>query len=262
MASQTRTPEDPLLTAADSLPVRIENPDGRASFLLLGDHAGKLMPSRLGTMGLGAADRRRHIAWDIGVAELGAALAARLDAPFVAQRYSRLVVDCNRAPDAADAIAPVSDGTPIPANAGLSDAARAARFAEVHEPYHRAIGAELARRDAAGLETVLVALHSFTPVMGPSARPWEVGVLHDRGDTRFALACLGLLRGRGDLVVGDNEPYRMDRIDYTVPRHAYPAKRPYVELEIRQDLLSEQAGVERWTAIFADVLTKGARALD
>jgi predicted N-formylglutamate amidohydrolase len=263
MASITR-PSDgdatwSLLTADDPPPVRIVNPYGASPFLLIGDHAGNLIPRRLGTLGIDAAERVRHIAWDIGIAELGETLSAALDAVFVAQTYSRLVVDCNRAPGAGGAIAAVSDGTCIPANRDLDDAARAARYAEIHAPYHAAIDAELARRDAAGMPTIVVALHSFTPVYGGAApRPWQIGILHDGGDNSFALACLAELRSRGDLVVGDNEPYKMDGIDYTVPRHCFPALRPYVEVEVRQDLLAAQGGPAVWTAILAQTLKAAA----
>jgi predicted N-formylglutamate amidohydrolase len=124
--------------------------------------------------------------------------------------------------------------------------ARAARIAELHEPYQRAIGDELARRDEAGRATILVSLHSFTPHFAGFDRPWHAGVLHDRGDASFAVAMLRALAALPDLVIGDNQPYRMDKIDYTVPRHAYPARRPYVELEIRQDLIADAAGQSEW----------------
>lgn len=240
--------------------MRIVNPYGASQYLLIGDHAGNVVPRRLGTLGLDAAERERHIAWDIGIAALGETLSATLDAVFVRQTYSRLIVDCNRAPGAADAIAPVSDATIIPGNHDLDESARAARYAEVHEPYHAAIAAELARRDAAGTNTILVALHSFTPVYGTAPpRPWQVGILHDRGDTSFALACLDVLRSRGDLTVGDNEPYKMDGTDYTVPRHCYPAARPYVEFEVRQDLLAADGRPARWATILAETLAAAAR---
>ncbi len=262
MASSTRPSEDQsggetdgsLLGADDAPPVAIVNPGGTSPFLLIGDHAGNEIPSRLGTLGLSERDRSRHIAWDIGIAELGVILASTLDAAFVRQTYSRLVVDCNRAPHAHDAIAPISDATPIRGNQKLNDASRAARYTEIHEPYHAAIAAELARRDAAGASTVLVALHSFTPKMGSDERPWQIGILHDGGDPGFALDCLTTLRSRSNLVVGDNEPYRMDQVDYTIPRHAYPSMRPYVEVEVRQDLLQAQDGPSHWVSILADVL--------
>lgn len=218
------------------------------------------MPERLGDLGVGAAELARHIGWDIGIAGLGALLAEQLDAVFVAQTYSRLVIDCNRAPSAADAMPEVSDGTPIPANAALGTMDRDARVAAIHAPYQQAIADEIARRDDIGQATVLVALHSFTPVMRGFARPWEIGVLYHRGDATFAQAVLALLRQDGRWTVGDNEPYAMDTIDYTIPRHAYPRRLPYVELEVRQDLIAEEAGQREWADALATVLTNARSA--
>lgn len=243
-----------LLGPDDPPPFSVINPEGGASFLLIGDHAGDAVPAALDGLGVSAAERARHIGWDIGTARLGALLAEALDAPFVAQTYSRLVIDCNRDPDAGDAIPALSDGTAIPANAVLSPADRAARIAAVHAPYHAAISAVIAHRTASGIPPVLVALHSFTPVMAGTARPWHVGVLHDGGDTRFALALLAALQTEPGLIVGDNEPYRMDGTDHSVPRHAYPPRLPYVELEIRQDLLASEADCARWTALLERLL--------
>ena len=251
-ASQT------LLGTEDAAPVSVINPKGASSFLLIGDHAGNAVPKALGSLGLSDAELSRHIGWDIGIGELGALLAERLDAVFVRQTYSRLVIDCNRSPSQPDLIAEVSDGTVVPANAGLGEADRAARFAEIHTPYQAAIAAEIARRDAAGMATVLIALHSFTPAMQGAlrdqARPWHIGILHDGGDTAFAHALLDVLRDEADLVVGDNEPYRMDLIDYTIPRHAYPLRRLYAEIEVRQDLLGPTEGCAAWADRLARML--------
>ena len=242
------------------------NPAGPSPFLLIGDHAGNAIPDALGTLGLSEVERSRHIGWDIGIAALGTGLSAALDAVFVHQHYSRLVVDCNRAPGAPDAMPPVSDGTVVPGNAALSDEDTAARFGAIHAPYQAAIGAEIARRDAVAQPTVLIALHSFTPRMtgqgmAGQSRPWQIGVLHDGGNAAFALALLERLRGLGRYTVGDNEPYRMDLIDYTVPRHAFAAGRPYAELEVRQDLLGDAAGVAGWCEVLAAILPETWDAL-
>ena len=236
------------------------NPEGRSPFLLIGDHAGNAVPERLRTLGLSDADRARHIAWDIGVGALGAALAARLDAVFVRQTFSRLVIDCNRDPATADAIPEASDGTKIPGNTGLREVDRAARVAAIHAPYQAAIAAEIGRRAVAGQVTVLISLHSFTPVMAGVRRPWEIGILHDGANDRFALALLDRLRARPGLVVADNEPYRMDATDHTVPRHAFAAGLAYAELEIRQDLLGNDARIADWARILADALTDAIAA--
>jgi len=246
-------PIEPLLGLNDPDPVQIVNPGGRSDLLLIGDHAGNVVPAALGSLGIGLDDLVRHIGWDIGIAGLGTALAAMLDAVFIRQTYSRLVIDCNRDPARADAMPAVSDGTRIPANEALTDADRAARVAAIHAPYQAAIAAELTRRDAGGRQTHLVSLHSFTPAMAGVARPWQVGVLHDRGELSLTHRTLSRLRADPALTVGDNEPYRMDGIDHTVPRHAYP-DRPYVELEVRQDLLADAAGVAAWAARLATVL--------
>lgn len=232
-------------------PVVRTNGQGRSGFLLIGDHAGTAIPERLGRLGLADADLARHIASDIGVRGLGEALADRLDAVFLHQHYSRLVIDCNRDPGSDEAIPAVSDGTAIPGNAGIDAAERARRIATIHAPYQQAIAAEIAHRV---VPPVLVSLHSFTPVLAGSARPWHVGVLHDGHADGFALALLDALRRRGDLPVGDNAPYRMDATDHTVPRHAFGAGLRYAELEVRQDLIADAAGQRRWCAILADAL--------
>lgn len=254
-----------LLTPGDPSPVTIVNAGGTSPFLLIGDHAGNAIPAALGTLGVGDADRSRHIGWDLGVAELGSLLAERLDAPFIAQTYSRLVVDCNRPPEAAGAMPAVSDGTPVRGNAALSADERTARIDAIHRPYHDAIAAELARRVNARRPAVLVALHSFTPALsgggaGGGARRWHVGVLHDGGEHAFALALLRALCAVPALVVGDNEPYAMAGIDYTVPRHAYPLALAYAEIEVRQDLLAGRAGQLHWAELLDRALRAAARA--
>ena len=248
-----------LLTADEPSPVRIVNPGGSSSFLLIGDHAGNRIPAALGKMGVSDADRARHIGWDIGVAGLGKALAGQLDAVFIAQVYSRLVIDCNRDPGAPDACPAISDGTIVPANERLMAEDRTARNAAIHAPYQAAIAEELAGRDAAARDTTLVALHSFTPSMRGTDRPWQIGVLYGGGDATFAQAVLHCLEDRGDLIVGDNEPYAMDTIDYTIPRHAFAAARRYVELEIRQDLLASGGQQADWARLLADVLPRALR---
>ncbi|MET0252342.1 MAG: N-formylglutamate amidohydrolase [Novosphingobium sp.] len=242
-----------MLAPGDPPPFRVTNAEGRASFLLIGDHAGDCIPRALGDLGLAAADRRRHIALDLGIAALGPLLATRLDAAFVAQSYSRLVIDCNRDPARPDAVPAVSDGTPVPGNVGLSAEARRARVEAIHTPYHAAIAAGLERGDG----TALVALHSFTPALsagGAEQRPWHAGVLYGGGDETFARAALVELRRRLDAPVGDNQPYAMDGIDYTIPHHCFAAGRRYVEFEIRQDLLTAPGGAERWAELLGEVL--------
>ncbi|MGI8943607.1 MAG: N-formylglutamate amidohydrolase [Qipengyuania sp.] len=211
--------------------------DGDSPFVLLGDHAGNSIPGSLNDLGLPDAELTRHIAIDLGVAELGTLLAERLAAPFIRQTYSRLAIDCNRNPSTQGSIAETSDGTCVPGNQDLSPAQRAARAAEIFEPYHEAISRVLDDREARAQETILVSLHSFTPVFAGFARPWDIGVLHDGRRDSFALDLLARLQAAGEWSVADNEPYKMDETDYTVPRHAYPRSLRYVEVEVRQDLI-------------------------
>lgn len=242
-----------LLGPDDLPPFVITNRDGRSPFLLLGDHAGRAIPRSLGDLGVPAAEMDRHIAWDIGVAATGERLAAALDACFIRQTYSRLVIDCNRRPDAPDLAPAISDGTPVPANADLTGADRARRLAEIHQPYQTAIADRIADRLERGQPTVLVSLHSFTPIMAGIARPWLYGVLH-RNDSPFSDAVLGLLRAAFGDQAGDNQPYAMDGRDNTIPRHADANGLDYLELEIRQDLIADGAGQARAAALVAEIL--------
>jgi predicted N-formylglutamate amidohydrolase len=233
----------------------VHNAGATSPFLLVGDHAGNRIPGSLGRLGLDDAELQRHIAWDIGIAELGLLLGDSLAASFIHQIYSRLVIDCNRRTGAPDSIPAVSDGTPIAGNAGLASADGDARAAAIHAPYHQAIADEIDRRTSLGLPTVLVALHSFTPAMNGVDRPWHVGILYDAGDIRFARATMAAFAQNPALIVGDNEPYSMDTIDFTIPTHAYPRGLPYVELEIRQDLLAHSEGVKAWSHHVEQALT-------
>lgn len=237
-----------LLDQDEPEPVVAFNSGGSSPFLILGDHAGNAIPRRLGGLSLSREDRERHIAWDIGVKSLGELLATTLNASFLHQHYSRLVIDCNRDPASAEAIPEISDGSPIPGNASLTEEARTERVAAIHRPYHERITTELDRRSRSNRPTILIALHSFTPIMAQIERPWHVGVLYSDGNTRFATALLERLLTEPDIIVGDNEPYQMDDTDHTIPRHAFANSLPYVELEIRQDLIAETAGQHVWNA--------------
>lgn len=205
-------------------------------------------------MGLREPALSRHIAWDIGVAGLGERLSAALDATFIAQRFSRLVIDCNRDPARADSIPGMSDGTVVPANQALTSAEREARISQVFAPYHARITEELDARAARAQSTIVVALHSFTPTMQGFARPWRFGVLH-LGASAYSDAVLTRLRAEPDEPeVGDNEPYRMDDVDFTIPQHAIARGLDYLELEVRQDLISDAAGQQSVADLLVRVL--------
>ena len=247
-----------LIEPDEGEPAIVQRLGSRAPFLIVCDHAGRATPRSLGDMGVPPAGWERHIAWDIGAAALSLALGEAWGAAVIRQRWSRLVIDCNREPSRADAIPEVSDGQPVPANVGLSPEARAARVAEVHAPYHAAVDAELDARAAAGVGTLLVLVHSFTPRMAGVDRPWTFGVLH-AGNSPASHAALELLRREPGEVVGDNEPYAMDEIDHTAPVHATARGLDYLELEVRQDLIADAAGVARVASILARVVPAAAR---
>ncbi len=250
----------PLLDEDEPSAVIVENEAGRSDFVIACDHAGNRIPRRLGMLGLAAPDLARHIAWDIGAGAVASRLAAMLDAVLIRQTYSRLVIDCNRAPDAPSSIVEVSEATPIPGNAGLSAATREARRREVFDPYHRRIARELDARQDAFRPTVLLALHSFTPVFHGVARPWQCGVLYNR-DPRLARIVGDLLKERG-LAVGDNEPYAVsDETDYTIPVHGERRGLPHLELEIRQDLIAAADVQQEWAELLARLLPEAWRHL-
>nr|WP_239478677.1 N-formylglutamate amidohydrolase [Lichenicola cladoniae] len=243
-----------LLTQADPGPVQILHEQSGSDILLVIDHAGRAVPASLGRLGLPDAEFERHIAWDIGVLGVGEHLCTLLDATAVVQRYSRLVIDCNRTPRHPTSIAPRSDGTDVPGNRGLDDAARDARRDEIFTPYQDAITALVDARLQAGRPPVLVAVHSFTPVMAGHVRPWHAGVLYNH-DPRYGRALRALLEAEGDLVVGDNEPYALsDTDDYTVPVHGERRGLLHVELEIRQDLIATPEGQRDWAKRLARLL--------
>jgi predicted N-formylglutamate amidohydrolase len=245
---------DHLLAPDDPPPVRVLRPDGRSDFVLTADHAGRTIPKRLGMLGLPESELARHIAWDIGIAGVTERLSEALDAVAVLQNYSRLVIDSNRQPGLDSSIPTISELTPIPSNESLSSAEREARRREIFQPYHDRIEQLLEARRASGRRTLLIAMHSFTPVFKGIARKVEVGILYNR-DPRLPHIILELLRHDGDLAVGDNEPYAVgDLSDYTVPVHGETRGLPHVEIEIRQDLIADAAGQARWAARLARLL--------
>ena len=246
--------EAALLEPDEPDPVTLENESGDSVFFLTCEHAGRVFPRKLGRLGLPEAETLRHIAWDIGIGAVGRELSRLLNAAVILQTYSRLVIDCNRDPKVPSSIPEISETTEIPGNRSLDEAERAVRVDAIFRPYHNAIAAALDRRAAAGRASVLVALHSFTPVFKGIPRPWHVAVLFNR-DPRLAHALAELLRAESGLMVGENEPYRVsDLTDYTVPVHGERRGLPHVEIEIRQDLITDPAGQREWAGRLARLL--------
>ncbi len=234
---------------------------GASPFLLVSDHAGNAIPKRLGGLGISGDDRDDHIAIDIGIFATCNWLAQRLDAHYIAQTYSRLVIDSNRRPGVAASIPEASDGRAIPGNLGIDRAECERRVEEIFTPYHDAIAAALDARAAARRVTVLCAMHSFTRSMDGIRRPWDIGIIHGPS-TDVADALIQALED-SELCVGRNEPYGIDfENDYTVPVHGEGRGGPSVEVEICQDLIREDAGQRRLAAILEAAFRHAADRLD
>ena len=245
-----------ILSGGDPEPVETVNLGGASTFLLTCEHAGRAVPSRLGDLGVKSSEFDRHIAYDIGAEGLARMLSSLLDAPLFLQRYSRLVVDCNRPFEAPDCIPEISDGTVVPANKALSQASRRQRYLEIHAPFHRAVGAFLDRREAR-TPTILISVHSFTPRLAGKDRTWLVGALSNQ-DRTFADRFLSdFVAANPGIAAAHNEPYVVDDMsDYTIPVHGEARGIPHVLLEIRNDQIATPEGQAIWAQLLSDVLVQ------
>ncbi|SOC46399.1 predicted N-formylglutamate amidohydrolase [Rhizobium subbaraonis] len=253
-----------LLLAGDPEPVERVNLQGGSAIFLTCEHAGRAVPSALGDLGVASDEMDRHIAYDVGAEGLAHALSERLGSALVLQRYSRLVIDCNRPFEADDCVVLRSDGTRVPANADLGESDRLRRYAEIHEPLHEAIKVALDERQAAGRPTVLVSVHSFTPVMRSTGavRDFELGLLYNR-DGRFARHLAeAFAAANPDSSVRLNEPYVVDdQSDYTIPVHGERRGLPHVLIEVRNDLITDARGQQEWADRLAEPLRRAADML-
>lgn len=230
------------------------NPAGRSAVLLVCDHASNALPRAYGTLGIAPEKMFQHIAWDVGAAAVTRRLARRLDAAAVLGGTSRLFVDLNRYPDDETAIAAFSDGTVVHGNQALSEAERAHRLAW-HRQYHNEVERWLAKLSD-GARPVLLFIHSFTPIIRGEARPWHLGVLHD-GRSEESRRLLAILGRDERIVVGDNKPYSIDQPrSFSIFTHAVDRGRPYVALEIRQDLIETEPGADQWAALIGDAFVE------
>lgn len=251
-------PQSRLLSPSDPFPVEIVNPAGGGDVLLICEHAGREIPSSLGDLGIAAAEMDRHIAYDIGARDLACMLAQRLDARLVAQRYSRLVIDCNRPTEADDSIPSVSDGTEIPANSNLDEQERTQRVTEIFEPFDRTLTEAI----RACRPKAIFAIHSFNPVLRGVRRPWDIGFLY-RKDERTSRALEHyLLAAAPDLSIGMQQPYTIsDQSDWFVPVHGERNGIAHSLIEVRNDHISHPGGVARFADLLAgaiDSFTKGS----
>jgi len=255
--AQSGTNTSAILSDTDPSPVEVFNPKGSSAYVLTCEHAGRLIPHQLGDMGLEDRHLERHIAWDIGAEGLARRMAKALDAPVVLQRFSRLVIDCNRPFTAHDSIPEISDGTEIYTNQGLSDPQKSARIDELHTPYHNEITAILNARERAKKSTALVSIHSFTPCLevAPAPRPWDVGFLYNRHEQLSHHVHDVMETEANHLCFTFNEPYRVDDLeDYTIPIHGEKRGIPNMLIEVRNDNIVEEGGQREWAELMSHVL--------
>lgn len=223
---------------------------------MLCDHASSYIPPEYGTLGLSAEERLSHIGWDPGALPVAEQLATALDATLVESCVSRLIADCNRPLDAPDLVPEISEWTTIPGNRSLATEERERRIAAAHAPYHARIDEVIGERLAAGRETWLLAIHSFTPVYKGISRPWQIGVIHDE-DMSLADPILEALAAAAGITVGDNQPYSpVDRVYYTLERHARSRDLHCVMIEIRNDEIRDRRGQREWAGLLAGILMK------
>ncbi len=243
-----------LLAPDEPAPFECIGAAGPRPALLVCDHAAARIPSALGTLGLPPAKLADHIALDIGASALTAQLVRRLQIPAVRAAYSRLVIDCNRRLDDPSAFPEISDGVQVPGNDRLGHAERELRAETLYWPYHHAVRDQLAGLEALAAAPALIAIHSFTPSMNGQSRPWQIGILWDK-DPRVPVPVMARLRQVPGLQVGDNEPYSGKHpADFTVDHHAEAEGLPHVSIEVRQDLITTDEGVEHWADVLAEAL--------
>jgi predicted N-formylglutamate amidohydrolase len=239
------------------LPPFVTKPgDYSRGVVVICDHASKAIPPELHGLGLSPKDQERHIAWDIGAAEVAIFLAVRFNLPAVFSGVSRLVIDCNRNPDDPASIPAEVDKTPVPGNVGLTVWDRTERMSRWFVPYHNGVEALVSAALASSRDPVVLAVHSMTPVLNGEVRTWPIA-LSSHEDKRLATPMLAALRKRIGFLVGDNQPYALDPAeDYTVPVHAMRRALRHLQVEFRQDLVASEQGAAKWAAVFGDALAE------
>jgi predicted N-formylglutamate amidohydrolase len=235
--------------------------DRPGRWLITCDHASNRVPDWIdgGSLGIDAADMQRHIAWDVGAAGVTRALAQALDSPAILSDFSRLVIDPNRGEDDPTLVMKLYDGTIIPANRHVDAVEVMRRLDALHRPYHDAYARLAARRP----DTVIVAIHSFTPCLrGRAPRPWQIGVLYSHLDERLSRRLIDRLMQEPDLCVGDNEPYSGHLPGDAIDRHALMPGRLNTLIEVRNDLITTPAQQQAWAQRLAPILTQVLEGFD
>lgn len=237
------------LIAADEPPaLSIINPDGRSQLLLVCEHASWRVPRSLNNLGLSSDSLKRHIGWDINAVEVARALSDHFDARLVIANYSRLVTDLNRSINDHNCFRERSESQWIPGNQGLTAEQRNLRINEIFKPFHAGLEHEINRFTVRGISPVLISIHSFTPVYKTEVRNVEIGILWDRA-ARLAEPLMAGLRAQNHLAVGDNLPYSgRHPEDYTIDVHGEASNLACLGIEVRQDLIATQAGIDDYAA--------------
>ncbi|MEO9632207.1 MAG: N-formylglutamate amidohydrolase [Paracoccaceae bacterium] len=252
MNMQNESPQM-LLGDQDPAPTKLINENSDHPLLLVCEHAGTAIPQALNGLGIAEKDRGKHVCWDIGAEAVTRLVAEALGAPAVIQPYSRLMIDCNRPPDAPDAMPEVNDGVQVPGNRGLSDAERTARVNEIFDPFQAAVTQQMSRVP----RRIILSIHSFTPMMAGKPRPWHIGFLF-RHDTETSNHLAGFIaQAQPELTIGMNEPYQIDDAsDWFVPQHGEASGLPHSLIEIRNDVISDAQGQQTWANILISSINR------
>lgn len=250
-----------ILSAEEGDPVALENAVAQGQVILVCEHASRLLPKSLGTLGLTEETLASHIAWDPGALAVSRLMARSLDATLLHQRFSRLVYDCNRPPDSPAAMPEKSEVFDIPGNAGLDQAARDARTAALYLPFRETLSRLVKERIAQGRPPVIVTMHSFTPVYFGRPRAVEIGILHD-ADARLADAMLAEAARDGRYDARRNEPYGpQDGVTHTLKEHGLSNGLANVMIEVRNDLIHDEAGQQVVAGYLAGLLERSLAAI-
>ncbi|MGB3813345.1 MAG: N-formylglutamate amidohydrolase [Shinella sp.] len=250
-----------ILSGEEGDPVALENAVARGPIILVCEHASRLLPKSLGTLGLSEEVRASHIAWDPGALAVSRLMAEHLDATLLFQRFSRLVYDCNRPPESPAAMPEKSEVFDVPGNAGLDQAARDARTEALYLPFRDTLSRIVKERIAEGRAPVIVTMHSFTPIYFGMQRLVEIGILHD-ADARLADAMLTAASEDKRYDVRRNEPYGPDDgVTHTLKEHGLSNGLPNVMIEVRNDLIKDEASQRVMAGYLSGLLRESIPAI-
>lgn len=242
-----------LLAPDEPAPFDVLRPHGNHAVILTCEHAGAVVPRALNGLGLEAADYGCHYAIDIGARDVTLHMSELLGAPAILGNYSRLVVDLNRDDNHPTTFAPTAEGRPVPGNIDMDERGKAARIAEIYDPYQKALAGMLDQAQAMGIVPLVVSIHSFTPVFFNFCRPWEIAFMY-AADDRLSLPLMARFRERG-YKVGDNQPYDHRILKGgAINRHAVARCLPATLVEFRNDMISNKKDAFFWAKLLADDL--------